>query len=407
MGTLRALCALRRQWMLLCATLSSGLMMTGLVATDPARAASQSVVLVDQDAAGVQSPGLEALRADSTGFARASGPREFEFPRDHGPHSDFRYEWWYVTGNVDAADGRRFGFELTFFRFALQPPGASPASTSSEPRSSWRSSQFYMAHLAITDVSSRAFHFAQRLERDALGLAGARAQPFRVWLDDWAIQQSGDATHWDLRAEDTRYALHLALDLQSARPVLNGDAGLSRKSDESGGASYYYSMPRIAVAGQLAFDAQSSDVRGLAWLDREWGSGSLGADEQGWDWYALQLEEGSALMFYQLRRREGARDPHSAGTWVDASGHVRRLSDGDVRITTLAYWTSPRGDRYPSRWRLQVASIGMDVTVTPAVANQELGTTPRYWEGAVDVSGTRDARPAKGRGYVELVGYAK
>jgi predicted secreted hydrolase len=368
-----------------------------------------------------------AVQAD--GFTRALGPREFQFPQDHGPHPAFRHEWWYVTGNLDSATGERFGFELTFFRVALAPPppatvGGTAATSANGTggatgagaidASHWRTRQIYLAHFAITDVARGDFRFAQKFSRDALGLTGAQADPFRVWLDDWtlgvadahAVAGAGAKADWRLHARGQGY--ELTLDAQPLmQPVLNGVRGLSRKSDEAGDASYYYSIPRVAVRGQIVRAGQSLDVKGLAWLDREWGSGALGEGQQGWDWFALQLQDGSTLMFYALRKRDGTRDVHSAGTWVDGVGRVRPLATDEVQIDVSDYWVSPRGGRYPSRWRLRVPAVGLDVDIRPALANQELGTSPRYWEGAVDVRAAEGERNALGRGYVELVGYGE
>jgi predicted secreted hydrolase len=209
-----------------------------------------------------------------------------------------------------------------------------------------------------------------------------------------------------LHAQGQGYELTLDAQLLM-QPVLNGEQGLSRKASERGAASYYYSIPRVAVHGKLLRAGISSDVKGLAWLDREWGSGSLGANEQGWDWFALQLQDGSSFMFYAMRNRDGTRDSHSAGTWVDPAGRVQALSTDQVTIDVSDHWVSPRGGRYPSRWRVRVPAVGLDVDVRPVLANQELGTKPRYWEGAVDVSGAREGHDASGRGYVELVGYGE
>jgi predicted secreted hydrolase len=338
----------------------------------------------------------------AAGFPQVLEPRTFEFPQDHGPHPDFREEWWYVTGNLDATTGERFGFELTIFRFALAP--TAPQSGGSR----WRTRQVYLAHFAITDVGRDRFRFAQKLSRGALGLAGAEAPPLRVWIDDWSlgVAPASSDGHWSLRAAQSGY--ELSLDAQPLLPpVLNGDQGLSRKSNEPGSASYYYSIPRVAVRGRLVRDGQPVDVQGLAWLDREWGSGGLGSNEQGWDWFALQLRDGGTLMFYALRNRDGSRDPNSAGTWVDATGQSRALSNGEVQIDVGDHWTNARGERYPSRWHVRVPTVGLDVDVRPVIANQELGTAPRYWEGAVDVSGSRSGQKIDGRGYVELVGYAR
>jgi predicted secreted hydrolase len=356
--------------------------------------------------AAVPDEALDALRPRAQGqegFAVAAAPRSFEFPRDHGPHPEFRQEWWYLTGNLTSDDGQRFGFELTIFRVALTPPALAPSAAELSAQSAWRARQVYVAHFAVTDVSRNTFRFAQKYERDALGLAGAVADPFRVWLDDWQI---GGGPPWTVHAQQNDY--ELKLEVQSlAPPILNGDRGLSVKASEPGAASYYYSIPRVSVRGQLTRDRVPISVTGGAWLDREWGSGSLGSDEAGWDWFALQLDDGSALMFYALRKRDGSRELHSAGTWVDPAGQTRALSSGDVEITVGDHWESPRGGRYPSRWRVRVPSLSLDVDVRPVMANQELGTSPRYWEGAVDVSGSRSATKVAGRGYVELVGYAE
>jgi predicted secreted hydrolase len=352
------------------------------------------------------------------GFAQVLEPRVFEFPRDHGPHPGYRQEWWYVTGNLDSATGERFGFELTFFRFALAPAGvagsAVPTSAALAPaqsgapavESAWRTGQIYMAHFAITDVARQRFRFTQKLSRGAVGLAGVRDPPLQVWIDDWSLGTvDSDGTHWRLRAAESGY--ELTLDAQALQqPVLNGDKGLSQKSSDRGSASYYYSIPRVSVRGRLLRDGQPVDVTGLAWVDREWGSGALGGNEQGWDWFALQLEDGSSLMFYALRNRDGRRDPHSAGTWIGAAGQSRPLSSDEVQIDVLDYWKNPGGDRYPAHWRVRVPTAGIDVEVRPVLANQELTASTRYWEGAVDVTGADAGQKTAGRGYVELVGYA-
>lgn len=338
----------------------------------------------------------------ASGFAQVLAPRSFSFPTDHGPHAQFRQEWWYFTGNLDAADGARFGFELTFFRYALAPPD-----TAAVGASAWRTQQIYMAHFAVTDVARGRFRFGQKLSRGALGLAGAQASPLRVWVDDWSVSAAADAASpgtWRLRAAGQGYALELELAAGGA-PVLNGERGFSRKSDEPGAASYYYSLPRVAVHGRLVREGQALPVQGLAWFDREWGSGALGPQQVGWDWFALQLDDGSALMFYALRDRDGTRDAHSAGTWIAASGETRALGPGEVTLEVTDHWAGAARVRYPSAWRLAVPSLSLEVAVRPVLAGQELSGTPRYWEGAVDVAGARAGRSLGGRGYVELVGY--
>jgi len=380
-----------------------------------ARAAGVLGVIGSLVAAGAPPPDQGVLPVEpAPGFAQADAPRAFAFPRDHGPHPEFRQEWWYVTGNLDGSDGGRFGFELTFFRFALAPPaapataGASGAEDGRAPpeSSAWRAREIYLAHFAITDVAGGRFRYAQKVSRGALGLAGAEGPPLHVWIDDWRLGAAGAAAgDWKLAAGQEGYALELELHPLTP-PVLNGEAGRSVKSDAPGSASFYYSIPRLAVRGSLRKQGQRVSVQGLAWLDREWGSGGLGPNQAGWDWFALQLDDGAALMFYALRDRDGGRDPHSAGTWVESTGEVRALTSAAVDIDVTDHWKSADGARYPSGWRLRVPSRALDVTVHPVLEDQELRTSPRYFEGAVDVSGARDGRPLRGRGYVELVGYA-
>ena len=358
--------------------------------------------LVADEAATPESRLSELLSGDGdAGFEKALEPREFVFPGDHGPHPGFRNEWWYVTGNLDGDGGRRVGFELTIFRFALTP---SLPATESE----WRSNQVYIAHFAVTDADRERFFAAERFSRGALGLAGAKALPFRVWIEDWEIaaEETGAPERWRLRASDPGFSVDL--ELSSAKPpVLNGDAGLSQKSAEPGNASYYYSMTRWLTDGSLQLGDDTFRVTGLSWLDREWSTSALGADQLGWDWFALQLSDGSDLMFYNLRKLDGSQDAQSAGTWIDTDGRSLHLGRDDVEIRVADTWESPQGGVYPSAWTLRAPGQGLDLRIRPVMADQELFTTVRYWEGAVDVEGERDGRPVTGRGYVELTGYAQ
>jgi predicted secreted hydrolase len=347
----------------------------------------------------------EALApADPAGFARATAPRPFSFPADHGPHPEFRTEWWYYTGNLETATGRHFGFQLTFFRTALAPPAA-PAG---ETASAWSTRQLYLAHFALTDTAGRRFHAWSRLDREALGLAGARAAPFRVWLGDWSAESEAAAgLPVRLRAAEGGIAIDLVL--AAEKPVvLQGDGGLSRKGPEPGDASYYYSLSRMSARGTVRVQDEPLAVTGLAWMDREWSTSGLGPDLVGWDWLALQLDDGRDVMIYRLRRRDGSIDAHSAGSLIAADGATRPLAGGDVTLDPLDHWTSPRSRvRYPSRWRLTVPGSELTLEIVPRLADQELIVGTRYWEGAVRVDGIADGRPIAGRGYVELVGYGE
>ena len=294
------------------------------------------------DAQGTCSRLSELLDDDAAGFAQAEAPREFSFPRDHGPHPEFRNEWWYVTGNLDDDTGRRFGFEFTVFRFSLTPDA--PISDSL-----WRTNQVYIAHLAITDADSERFFVAERYSRGSTGLAGAQSEPFRVWIDDWSL--SGHDEAWRIRAGDDSFALDLAL-RPLKDPVLNGDRGLSIKSEEAGSASYYYSITRSATSGTVSVESRDYAVTGLSWVDREWSTSALAPDQVGWDWFSLQLSDGTDLMLYNIRKTDGSADFTSSGTLAYFDGSARALKHGDFDIVVTDTWDSPEG------WALPVAMGG-------------------------------------------------
>ncbi|PTL82991.1 lipocalin-like domain-containing protein [Vitiosangium sp. GDMCC 1.1324] len=343
---------------------------------------------------------LGGTDAGTQGYTLALEPREFHFPEDHGPHPGFRNEWWYWTGNLSTAEGRDFGYQLTLFRSALAPG-------EEERASAWGSRRVYMGHLALSDIGGGRFHASERFSRDALGLAGARAEPFRVWLEDWSAEAVGDGA-LPMRLTARGEGVSLSLVLEAGKPpVLQGDRGLSRKGPEPGTASYYYSLTRMPTRGQVTVDGRAYEVTGQSWMDREWSTRALSGEQVGWDWFALQLSDGSELMYYQLRRRDGTVDPFTAGTLVPDRGEPVRLSREDVRLEVLDTWKSPSsGVTYPARWRLAVPSRGLTLELTPALADQELPVSVRYWEGSVRLSGTHEGRPVDGRGYVELTGYA-
>ena len=339
------------------------------------------------------------------GFARAVAPRDFSFPADHGPHPAFKTEWWYWTGNLRAAGPggvpRHFGFQLTFFRTAL-------ASAMAPRGSAWAARDAYLAHLALSDIEGGHFHARDRSARGTLGLAGAVADPFQVWVGDWAAGVHG-AAGWPLhlRAGESDFAIDLAL-LPGKPPVLQGEHGLSRKSAELGNASYYYSLTRMPVTGAVRLGDRAFSVEGLAWMDREWSTSALGPDQVGWDWFAIQLDDGRELMLYRLRQRDGGVAPESAGTVVSVDGTAQALGRDSVEVLVMDYWVSPRdGTRYPALWRIRVPSAALDIVVRPLLPDQELDLAVRYWEGAVRVDGTADGRAVGGSGYVELVGYAR
>ncbi|MCP5299661.1 MAG: carotenoid 1,2-hydratase [Chromatiaceae bacterium] len=332
--------------------------------------------------------------APDPGFERATTPRPFTFPRDHGPHPTFATEWWYLTGNLVADDGHRFGYQLTLFRIGLKPG-------QSVDDSGWRTHQVYMGHLAVSDIDAGRQHSAERLSRAAVGLAGAQAQPLRVWLGAWSI--SGGTETFPLQVEAGHDDIGIRLRIgRGDRPlVLQGDHGLSRKGDAAGNASYYYSLTRLPSDGRIQIGGNTYRVAGQSWLDREWSTSALAPDQAGWDWFALQLDDGRDLMFYRMRGRDGLAQPFSSGTLVAADGHATPLSLADVDARPLRYWQAHDGVRYPVEWQVKVAAQGLDLRVSAAFDAQEMRHTVRYWEGAVTVTGSQ-----RGVGYLELAGYA-
>lgn len=349
-------------------------------------------------------PVAEALgNGDREGYTRAYMPRPFYFPEDHGPHPDFRNEWWYVTGNLVTETGRHFGYQLTLFRIALSPSAIAG-------NSAWRTRQLYMGHFAITDTAEARHHAFERFSRGAVGLAGAQAIPFRVWLKDWSLASAGNRstdTIFPLRIQAKADQMTIDLTLTTIKPlILQGNQGLSQKSSEPGNASYYYSYTRLPTQGVVQIGEQTFAVSGTSWLDREWSTSALGPDQAGWDWFALQLDDGRELMFYRLRLKDGGIDPHSSGALVSSAGESQLLRHNDVRLEVLDTWTSPHsGDRYPIRWRLSVPAQDLELMVVPRIQDQEMRLSVHYWEGAVLVKGKAAGRPITGSGYLEMTRY--
>ena len=341
--------------------------------------------------------------ADTVGYARAIETRDFDFPGDHGPHEDFRTEWWYVTGNLEAEDGRELGFQFTIFRSSLSPtPPGGP--------SSWSTNQAYMGHFALTDITNEDFRAVELFSRGGGGLAGAITEPFEVWLEDWRLEGVSNDAAFPMRLTADGDGVNLDLILESGKPyVLQGDSGLSQKGIEPGNASYYYAHTRMPTRGRVQIDEENLEVSGLAWLDREWSTSALSDGQVGWDWFALQLSDGWDLMVYQLRREDGSPDPLSDGVLISPEGLRVPLEWGrGVLVEPTQTWFSPVDDaEYPSGWRIRAPEQELDLTVTPALQDQELRVAFRYWEGSVRVSGKGPGgNEVSGRGYVELTGYA-
>ncbi len=353
--------------------------------------------------------GSPALASGQGGYAAVTGPCDLSFPRDHGPHPEFRTEWWYYTGNLDGPEGRPFGFQLTFFRTRLAPPGASPARTAKS--SAWRSNHVVIGHLALSDPVGRRHLQAQRGAREALAMAGARTEGERVLLSigPWRAQLEPEAHR--LEAAAPGFGLSLFLTPNKA-PALHGENGFSRKGTGAGEASCYYSFSRLDTRGEIVLDGKRLPVSGFSWMDHEFSTAPLADGILGWDWFGLQLDDGSELMLYRLRREGSEIDPASSGTLIDPAGHTRHLTSEEIAITVLDTWQSPAsGARYPSRWRIAIPALDLAFTLTPLLADQEMQTAATtgitYWEGSVGLEGSAAGRKLTGRGYAELTGYAR
>ena len=328
-------------------------------------------------------------------FRQAVPGYHFQFPRDHFDHPEFRTEWWYYTGNLQAAGGHRYGFELVFFRQGQRRgPAANP--------STWRIDDLYLAHFAITDIDGRRFRFFKRLNRAGPGIAGISFDEHRIWNGNWQSRWDLASDSQDLTAfaEGSRISLHLT----PRKPaIIQGENGVSQKSDGEGKASYYVSFPLLEAEGTL----DGTPVKGTAWMDHEWFSNQLDPSVQGWDWFSVQLANNTQLMLFQLRHTDGTIDSHSSGTYIDAAGRSTHLKRSDVQLQPLEFWESPKTHaRYPTRWRIAIPSLQTALECTAAIPDQELlsgdATGPTYWEGAVTYKGS-----ATVVGYLEMTGYAK
>ena len=341
--------------------------------------------------------GLQTFLGDALpGYAVVVPGRPFHFPQDHGPHSDYRTEWWYYTGHLNTAEGAHFGFQFTLFRVNLQPK--KPLNPSY-----WAMQHLLMGHLSITDVHQQRYYHAQRLEREALGFAGAQTQPFRVWLQDWQI--SGDPLSPTLVAKTDDMMLNLQL--HARKPiVLQGEQGYSQKGAAPENASYYYSITRMGVTGEIGVAGKIQTVTGQAWFDREWSSHALDAEQVGWDWFSLQLSDNRELMYYQLRNQQGHAAAQSRGVLIGPKGQVEMtLKPEDIVLTPESYWQSPDGQRYPVDWQLEVRKANIKLYIKAMVDDQAFTGMVRYWEGAVSLSGQVGDDKITGVGYVELTGY--
>jgi predicted secreted hydrolase len=357
---------------------------------------------------GFETFGACAAQGDSR-FHKVEGPCGLDFPEDHGPHPDYRSEWWYYTGNLRSAAGRPFGYQLTIFRYQTGPSG--DREQWPQPASAWRAQQIFIAHAAVTDVQTGNHRQAQAAARGALGMAGAEyvKKGTSIFVGKYSIDISGLNHLLRAVAPDFGFDLRLAPQKQL---VLHGDQGYSRKGSTPSKASCYYSYTRLSTQGNVTINGQSIPVNGLSWMDHEFSTAPLDAELVGWDWFSLQLSNRSELMLYFLRHADGRHDPASSGTFVDAAGKQTFLAKTAITIETLQTWRSPHSQgRYPCAWQVKIPKLNLELHIQTQVADQEMRTRATtgvvYWEGNVKASGILSEQAVSGQGYVELTGYAE
>jgi predicted secreted hydrolase len=328
--------------------------------------------------------------------------RTFSFPADHFSHPDFKTEWWYYTGHLETESGKRYGYQVTFFRFGLRDrqkdsKGPPPLFT-----------ELYMAHFALSDMTTKKFVFRERINRGYDHKAGAATDRYLVWNEDWKVE-GGERDH---RIQINDRGTQLQLLLKSLKPlILHGQNGLSQKGEGEGRASYYYSLTRMQTDGELTIAGRKEKVRGFTWMDHEFGSNQLREDQTGWDWFSIQLDNNTEIMLYLIRRKDGSPDPYSSGTLVKADGTTKHLALNEFRVEVKERWKSAKsGANYPMKWKVAIPAEEIELEITPAFRDQELitnrSTRVTYWEGAARISGTARKKPVSGDGYVELTGYA-
>ena len=324
----------------------------------------------------------------------------YKFPQDHFNHPDFQTEWWYYTGNVKSANGHRFGFELTFFRHGVD--------RESKTVSTWAVRDLYFAHLALSDLDGDEFLHAERTNRAGPGIAGVSEADGRIWNGNWQVTWRSDEQI--LQAIDERFSLHFTL--RSAKPpVIHGVDGVSQKAEGSGRASHYISITRLNTDGEIELGGRKFQVLGTAWMDHEFFTHQLEADQVGWDWMSIQLQNDTELMLFHIRRKDGSIDPYSAGTFVDARGDTTHLRRDEFSLEPMGdtWVSSVTRAVYPIRWKISIPRLGISLEASTSLPSQELassaGFVPAYWEGAVAFAGTKGGSSIAGVGYLEMTGY--
>jgi predicted secreted hydrolase len=337
----------------------------------------------------------------SGSFQQALPGYSYHFPRDDFSHDDFRIEWWYYTGNLMSENESLFGYQLTFFRVGLKefPPVHNP--------SSWKIDHIYFAHMTVSDIQGKKFHFFERINRKGINNAGAESDQLHVWNENWSLTLKDKAHH--LQALENGTGLNLKLTPIKKR-VFHGKEGISKKGSGPGNASHYFSFPRMETIGEIFLKGESIPVHGTSWMDHEFSSNQLNENLVGWDWFSIKLDNQTELMLYQLRDKNDGKDPHSSGTLILPGGQSHHILSSEFTITSKKFWTSPHTNAtYPASWTITLPKG--ELKVTPDFSDQELynlrSISGSYWEGSVTIKGIHNGKLVSGKGYVELVGYEK
>lgn len=353
-----------------------------------------------------------SLRVEAKDFLQAIEPRTLKFPEDHASHAGYQTEWWYVTGNVKTASGRAFGYQFTIFRRAMHAQDAPQRGRMSK----WALNDVYIGHLAISDIDGKRFDFHEIVQRGAAGLAGATdasaasKSPVRIWLRDWEFVRTKDG--WTIKAREEGSEIDFTL-TETVAPIAHGrpgEEGLSRKGPKPGQASYYYSVPGLKTSGTLKIRGETFAIAsGRSWMDHEFGSNQLSSDQAGWDWFSIHLDDGSALMLYVLRHKDGSVEKTSSGTWIDQTGKATYLALDEIKFMRGRTWTGPHSKgQYTLEWKIEVPKLGVALEIAPAQDDQEIKTARiagvAYYEGSIRARATVNGKAVTGDGYLEITG---
>ena len=333
--------------------------------------------------------GFAGLGRSLEGFSAVTPGKAFSFPADHGPHPDYRIEWWYVTANLVDPAGAAYGVQWTLFRQATRP---------GTQQEGWANQQIWMGHAAVTRADTH--RFSEKFARGGIGQAGVTAEPYRAWIDSWDMR-GGNPMRVDavapleLSAAGTNFGYALRLEADRAL-VMQGEAGYSRKS-ERGQASYYFSQPFFNAGGSITIDDKVVTVTGQAWMDREWSSQPLASDQTGWDWFSLHLNSGDKLMLFRLRQTDGHH--YASGNWISRDGKTRQLAPVGIVLAPTAF-TDLAGRKVPTSWHIAIGDLAVSIECIPLNAGSWMATSFPYWEGPISFEGSH-----QGIGYLEMTGY--